>query len=796
MTVQAAATPPRILAALLVLTGLALGYGGALLLFAGGSPYYLLAGFTALVSGALVWRGKAAGGMLLGALVLATVAWAFWEAGMDFWALVPRLWLFVLFGAWLILPRTQRRLGSHRPGGKFIIMSLAALGLSSVAGLALNATTGMTTPDPLYANGLAAAPAPVTNAAATSLGGDWASYGNDLGGSRFSPLNQINTDNVADLEVAWTYRVGYGDDRLEANLEMTPLKVGNKVFICTPFNDVIALDTVSGKEIWRYRSHVDRKGWVYSNCRAVTYYAVPSASGVCATRIYSTQLGGFLLALDAETGRLCEGFGEGGKANLRAGLAPFDHPGYYYPTSAPALAKGNLVLGGWVADGQKWGEPSGVIRAFDAVTGKLAWAWDMGRPDRKGEPPAGEFYTPSTPNSWAPMSVDPELGLVFAPTGSTSGTDYYGGRRRAFDEKYATSVVALDAATGDVRWSFQTTHHDIWDYDNPAQPSLVDVPTDHGMVKAVIQPTKRAQLFVLDRLTGKPVKQIVERKVPQGGTAPGEWLSPTQPYSVGMPDLGGPRLSERMMWGVSPFDQLWCRLEFRKSRYEGDFSPPGLGRFNIVYPGYSGGQNWGMTSYDLDRHLLITASNRIANRVKLVSRAEAIAAGAKPMGKGSNPDIGGLAPQANTPFAAAVAPFLSPLFSPCQQPPYGTLTAIDLRSGKVVWHRPVGSARAAGPLGTRSHIPLDMGMPLFGGPMVTRGGLVFMAATKDETFRAFDSTTGKTLWERELPAGGQATPMSYLGTDGRQYVVIAASGHYGTASKRGDYIIAYALPKK
>lgn len=791
---NARSTALRGVALLVLLMGLGLAYGGALLALAGGSWYYLLSGLLSIGSGVLLWRSNGAGAKLFAALTLGTIAWAFWEAGADHWALLPRVWPFLLLWAILLLPPLRRPLGLPA-SGKAWALAIGAIILSGGIGLALHHATGMELRDPAYDRGMAAAPAPVPNAAATDWGGDWRHYGNDEGGSRFSPLDQINAGNVGKLEKAWTYRVGYGVDNLEANLEMTPLKVGNKVFICTPYNDIIALDPVSGKEIWRHRSGVDRKGWVYSNCRAVTYYEVPGATGVCAKRIISTQFGGWLKALDADTGQLCPGFGDGGMVDLRKGLTVFDHPGYYYPTSAPALAKGKVVLGGWIADGQHWGEPSGVIRAFDAVTGKLAWAWDMGRPERKGEPPVGEYYTPSTPNSWAPMSVDSELGLVYAPTGSTSGTDYYGANRRPFDEKYATSTVALDAETGEVRWSFQTTHHDIWDYDNPAQPSLVDIRTPEGIVKAVIQPTKRAQLFVLDRATGKPIKEVVERRVPQAGLALGDWVWPTQPYSVGMPDLGGPRLNERMMWGISPFDQLWCRLEFRRSRYEGDFTPPGEKRFNIVYPGYSGGQNWGMTSYDLDRGLLITASNRIANRVKLVPRVDAEHQGAVPMGKGSNPDIGGLAPQANSSFAAAVAPFLSPLFSPCQQPPYGTLTAIDLASGKVVWHHPVGSARAAGPLGIRSHIPMEMGMPMFGGPMVTRGGLTFMSATKDETFRAFDNRTGKTLWEAELPAGGQSGPMTYLGADGRQYVLIAAAGHYGTASKRGDYIIAYALPK-
>ena len=795
-TAHAALRAPRIFAAILALIGIALGYGGVLLVMEGGSPYYLLAGLAALISAVLLWRGRLTGAKLLGVLVLATIVWAFWESGADFWALVPRLWLFLVLGAWVILPFTLRKLGAQTGAGKVWLGAVAGVVAAGVLGLGLHHATGMAMPDPAFARGLAQAAPATEHADATNWGGDWRSWGNDKGGSRFSPLDQITTANVRDLEVAWTYRVGFGDDGIQGNLEMTPLKIGTMVYLCTPYNDVIALDAVSGKEVWRHRSQVNRDGFVYSNCRGVTYYEVPEAQGQCARRIYSTTYAGELFALDAGTGALCPGFGTGGKVPLRKGLGAHDHPGYYFVTSAPALVRGKLVMGGWVADGQYWGSPSGVIRAYDAVTGQLAWAWDMGRPDLKGEPPEGGTYTPSTPNSWAPMSVDEDMGLVFAPTGNASGADYYGGQRRPFDDTYATSVVAIDAETGNVRWSFQTTHHDLWDYDVPSQPSLVEVPSPQGLRKAVIQPTKRAELFVLDRATGEPIKPVQERKVPQGGIVPGERLSPTQPYSVGMPDLGGPRLKERMMWGISPFDQLWCRITFRQSRYEGDFTPPGLDYHNIVYPGYGGGQNWGSVSFDLDRGLLITNTNRAANRVRIASRAEADAAGVRSMGPNSNSDIGGFVAQKNTPYAADVGPLLSPLMSPCQQPPYGMLTAIDLNSGKVVWHRPVGSARAAGPMGIRSQIPLEMGMPMFGGSVVTRGGLVFISATKDETMRAFETATGQLLWQDKLPAGGQAVPMTYMGADGRQYVVIAASGHYGTGSKRGDYIIAYALPRK
>lgn len=787
---------PVVLALVLILVGVALAYGGALLLMAGGSVYYLLAGLAALVAGVLLWRRHRVGAYVAGALVLGTTAWAFWESGADFWALVPRLWLFLLLGAWLILPFTLRKIGMATRPGKVWLGALAGTFGAGLLGLGLHHATGMELPDPALDRGMAQVAAAQIHTEATSWGGDWRSWGNDKGGSRFSPLDQITPANVGKLKVAWTYRAGYGDDGVRGNMEMTPLKIGNRLYMCTPYNDIIALDAVSGKEAWRYHSQVDRKGFVYSNCRGVTYYEVPEATGVCAKRIFSTTFSGDLFALDAVTGKLCPEFGTDGKVALRKGLGDHDHPGYYFVTSAPALVRGNLVMGGWVADGQYWGEPSGVIRAFDAVTGKLSWAWDMGRPDLKGEPPEGETYTPSTPNSWAPMSVDEEMGLVFAPTGNTSGSDYYGGQRRPFDDKYASGLVALDAETGDVRWSFQTTHHDLWDYDVASQPSLVEVPTEQGMRKAVIQPTKRAQLFVLDRATGEPIKLVKELKAPQGGIAPGERLSPTQPYSIEMPDLGGPRLKERMMWGISPFDQLWCRITFRQSRYEGDFTPPGLGIYSIIYPGYGGGHNWPSVSFDLDRGLLITNTNRVANRVRIAERAEADAAGVQPLALDNESNIGGFVGQQETPYGADVGPLLSPLSAPCQQPPYGMLSAIDLKTGKLVWHQPIGNARAAGPLGMRSNIPLAMGMPMFGGSVVTRGGLIFISATKDETMRAFETATGKLLWEDRLPAGGQAVPMTYMGEDGRQYVVITAAGHYGTASKRGDYIVAYALPDK
>ncbi|AEG50875.1 membrane-bound PQQ-dependent dehydrogenase, glucose/quinate/shikimate family [Sphingobium chlorophenolicum L-1] len=782
----------QIYSVILGLSGIALLLGGINLLRLGGSPYYAAAGLAVTISAAMLWRARWSGAIIYMAFLLLTIVWAVWEAGLNAWALMPRLAFFGLLALPLIGWALRSRLrGSAPPRWK---AGLLVGGLLAVfAGYALHHATGMKVSDPIFDRGMASAQSGIPQAGATARGGDWLSYGNDAGGTRFSPLTQLTPANVNKLEVAWTFQTGPGVDGKFGNLEVTPLKVGDKVYVCTPYSDVIALDAETGKPVWRWRSKIDRKGFAYNNCRGVTYYAVPGMTGLCSKRILHATADVSLVALDASTGRPCPDFGKGGRISLKVGMGQFDN-GYYFVSSAPTLIRGKIVIGGWVADGQYWGEPSGVIRAFDAKSGAFSWAFDMGRPGSTSVPTSGETYTKSTPNSWGPMSADETLGLVYAPTGN-SVPDYYGGNRRPFDDKYSTSVVAIDVETGLPRWSFQTVHHDLWDYDNPSQPTLIDLPSRKGIRKALIQPTKRGQLFVLDRVTGKPIFDVKEKPVPQGGIVPGERLSPTQPYSVGMPSFAGPKPEERMMWGLTPFDQLFCRTEFRKLRYEGEFTPPGFAP-NLVHPGYGGGMTWSGISVDPDRNLLIINSNRMSNISRLMPRAEADKMGLKPMSNSSHSNIGGAVPQAATPYAAEIRPFLSPLMMPCEEPPYGYLTAIDLRSQKVVWRKTLGDTRGSGPFSIPTHVPLPMGMPSFGGSTTTRGGLVFISGTADAVLRAFESTTGQIVWQASLPAGGNATPMTYLSPkSGRQFVVIAAAGHHALENKRGDYIVAYALPK-
>jgi quinoprotein glucose dehydrogenase len=780
-----------LLSLVLLLCGLGLLAGGIWLMLLGGSAYYVLAGIALDAAAILVWQRKAAGARLYGLFLLATVFWAIMESGFDGWALAPRLAFFLVVGMVFLLPAVRRRL----VGGARLIGPMTVIG-GLVAAIALGWAGhnwgGYAMADPALADGTASPPRPVAALAASDeVPGDWPVFGYDQGGSRFSPLDQINTGNVGKLKVAWTFRAGPAADGTMGFLEATPTKVGDTLYLCTATNDVIALDAESGKQRWRFRSGINREGFASSQCRGVAYHRSPRETGICRERIITNTVDARLIALDARTGALCPGFGTNGQVSLLTGMGTV-LKNYYFVTSAPEVVRGKIVLGGWIADNQSTDEPSGVIRAFDAESGRFAWAFDVGRPGNTGEPGPGETYTRGTPNSWAPMSADPDLGLVFAPTGNPP-PDFAGAHRRPFDEKYGSSVVAIDVESGKPRWSFQTVHHDLWDYDVATQPVLADFPTPAGPRKAVIQGTKRGQIFVLDRATGTPLVPVEERPVPQTGQAPGEWLAKTQPFSAGMPALTGPDIAEWRMWGTTPFDQLWCRVQFRKARYEGTFTPPGLTP-HIIYPGYGGGMNWGSVSVDRDRNLLLAMTVRAPFYQYLLPRSQADAMGMKPMDNQTKEHNAQHGAQAGTPYAVVSGPFLSPLGVPCSQPPFGVLTAIDLKTRKVVWQRPVGDASSMGPLGMASRIPIEIGVPLIGGSMATRGGVTFMGAAVDATMRAFDTATGAVLWKTQLPAGGNAIPMTYTSpATGRQFVVIAAGGHY--AAKRGDYLIAFALPE-
>ena len=771
------------LATTLILLGIALGTLGALLLSQGGSSYYPMAGITLIVSGYWLFKRQAKGALLYLILFIGTVVWTFYEAGLHAWSHLPRLGLFAALGLWFLLPRTRRRLGlsgqplprrrSTRVGGLLVIAYVAALFVGNQNSAALPATALNSVP-------------------AHRPGGDWAHYGATQRGTRYTPHEQINRNNIAKLEVAWQSRTA-----VPGTFKGTPIQVGSNLLLCTGMNIVISLDPDSGAERWRYDPQVDNLDIKYfDTCRGVTYYKPEPATDICPERVYTATLDARLIALDVATGKPCADFGDDGQINLLEGLGEVK-PAYYFATSPPAVARGTLVLGGGINDNEELDEPSGVVRGFDPISGELRWAWDMGREDRRGLPAEGESYTRGTPNVWSLISADDELGLVYVPTGNAT-PDLVGMHRAAAMEKYASSVVALEADTGQVRWHFQTVRHDLWDYDVPAQPTLADISIDGQMRKALILPTKRAEIFVLDRETGEPLTEVVQKPTPQTDI-PEETTAATQPFSTGFPHF---RLFEPVReadtWGITPIDHLLCRIKFTSLQYEGHLTPPSL-KGSLYYPGVAGGMNWGGTAIDEVNQLLVINNLHMPSIGQLIPREEA----------DRDPPVyfsGG--PQHGTPYAARLSFFLSPIFTPCLRPPYGEMAVVDMSTQKVLWRRSVGTSKDMGPLGIPSMLPLPMGMFYQAGSMVSAGGLIFNAGILDSTLRAIDVLTGKELWSDDLPGSSEATPMSYVSpVTGYQYLIVtvphggpilwrrASGGDSPTdESSPGGYVIAYRLP--
>jgi len=632
--------------------------------------------------------------------------------------------------------------------------------------------------------------------------GDWTAYGRDKAATRYSPLDLINRDNVAELKPVWGYRTGNLPEQAVLDKkwapETTPLKVGDNLYLCDALNVLVSLDAGTGRERWRYDPKVSTDHIPYSaTCRGVSYYEVPDApsDAACKRRIIEGTLDAELVAVDADTGQPCADFGDGGHVDLMEGMGD-SVPGYVAVTSPPTIVRGVAVVGHQVLDGQKEDAPSGVIRGYDAVTGELAWAWDMGRPGKTGLPEGDEVYTRGTPNAWTSFTGDDALGLVYVPMGN-SAVDYWSGNRREFEKPYSTALVALDVTSGEVRWVFQTVHNDVWDYDLGSQGTLVDFPAQDGRTSpALILPTKQGDIFVLDRRTGEPLTAVQERPVP-ASSLPDETLSQTQPVSTGMPSMPRAELTEADAWGVTPLDQLWCRIQFKRANYQGMYTPPSADQAFIQWPSYNGGNDWGGAAVDTARNILVLNYNHIAMHDQLIPREEADKRGMVPLGvPGGTTSSGGSVPQSGSPYAVSIQAWRNSFTGvPCTEPPFGGIMAIDLQTRKVLWNEPLGTARRNGPFGIASHLPVTIGTPNNGGPVVTAGGLIFIAAATDNLIRAIDIDTGEVVWEDALPAGGQATPMTYE-VDGRQFLVIVAGGHHFMETPPGDYVIAYSLPAK
>ncbi|OEO23147.1 glucose dehydrogenase [Pseudomonas sp. J237] len=764
----------------MALLGAVLALGGAYLIFLGGSWYYLISGAAMAYSGVAISKGRLWGVWCYLALFAFTLVWAVSEVQFNFWALVPRTLVHLVLAiiALLLVPLFSPASAALKRGA--VIAGVALLGVF-IAALA-----GMFVPHGIVQNTIAFTPGKVTDLTAAT-GGEWTDYGRTGEGTRYAPFDQINVDNVDQLKVAWTTRHGDIAELGDEN-QNTPLYVDGVVYHCSPRNILTALDGDTGKTRWQFDPKAEAPFW--NRCRSVAVYKPPKPDA-CGTRIVMATIDMRLLAIKTSDGELCESFGDHGAVNLQQGIGEAK-PGFYMQTSGAMVAGDKILLSGWVADNMSVGEPSGVVRAFNAGTGELDWAWDLGNAKIDKLPPPGETYTRGTPNIWAPMSYDLDLGLVYLPTGNAT-PDYYGGLRTKAMDDYSSSIVAVDLSTGKERWKFQTVHHDLWDYDIPSQPSLVDFPMPDGTtVPGLILLTKRGQIFTFDRRDGTPLTKIEERPVPAGDVK-GERYSPTQPYSVGMPAIGAAGLSETNAWGITPVDQLYCRIMFKKSIYKDDFTPPSLKPI-IQFPSNYGGFNWGSASIDQERNLLIVNDLRMPIRTNLMPRAEidkvmTSLGGAKPHGEWN--------PQYGTPYGLKLNMFMSPIGVPCVQPPFGTLTAIDLATRKVVWQRPVGTAEEVGPFGIATRLPIKVGLPTLGGTVTTSGGLVFMTGTQDYYLRAYDVETGEELWKGAIPTGGQATPITYIDKkSGRQFIVVNAAGAPHNPNDRGDYLVAFALPEK
>lgn len=609
---------------------------------------------------------------------------------------------------------------------------------------------------------------------------DWPQYGGSDSGTRYSNHSQINLKNIKSLEIAWIYRTGELDRRsaemnINSSNENTPVIADGKLIVCTPFNRIIALDPSTGEEQWVFDPNVStgQKLPFQYVCRGISQWI--DSKGIeethCKHRLFIPVNDLRVIAIDAGDGKLCKDFGDNGTVHIEQSR-PAAFEGEIRLNSPVAVVNDVIVVGSTIVDGYRADAPFGTVKAFDAKTGHKVWEFD----------PIPKELNVGGGNVWTAMAVDELRDIVYLPTSSPS-PDFYGGLRPG-DNRWANSLVALKASSGDLLWAQQLVRHDIWDYDLPSQPTLLDVNLNGIQIPAVIQTTKQGYVFSFNRETGEPIFPLNEIDTPVNFIND-DSLSKSQPIPSKPPQLVPDRLNPKDAFGFTPLDYLACRRKISKYRSEGTFTPISK-EGTVFYPSTAGGANWGGSSFDHERRLLFVNTSRVAQIITMIPKVE----------KGSPQSVSltskdDISPQNGTPYTVKREWLLSPFGAPCSPPPWGGLTAINVDSGEIAWDVPLGSIKDKLPIPLP--INTNLGTPNIGGPIATRSGLIFIAAAQDNYLRAFDASNGKELWKDKLPAGGQTTPMTYM-AGGKQYVVITSGQHLWFQTPPGDYVVAYALP--
>ena len=789
-----------IFAVALLSFGAAASWLGAQIALLGGDFYFLVAGlmFGAAALTCLLKRiGLTAS--ILTSVVLLTLIWGLFEINalgwMDAWQFdlagrifVPSL-LSLLFLLIVTFGTTNGSAGAHT---------------SVIAGASVLATLGMLAITFAWIRWESVEAPSLVSVESQHFAGhndetEWIAYGGSMLGAAYSPAATITGGNVDSLGEVWRFRTGDmpPNGRVFFSAQNTPIYANDLLYTCSPSNRVFALDPGSGQMIWQFDPGVspdDLESLFSVACRAVGFHQSDGLSDNCSARIFLATADSRLIALDASSGRLCDDFGSQGVVDLADGMG-LQETGLASSTSGPAVIGDLVVIGQQVSDNQRRDAPSGVVRAFDANSGELEWAWDAHRQGVSTTPLAdGEIYPRGTPNVWNVISGDSEAGLVYIATGN-SANDHWGGTRSDLEDRFTSAVVAIDMDSGETVWDFATIIHDLWDYDLGAQPALMDLDIDGTQRRVVVQGTKQGSIFILDALTGEPMRPVERRASPQGAL-PGDWVAESQPQAVSFPNFAGrigpdPEvLNYRNTWGLAMIDAALCRRDFLRMDYQGIYTPPSENPYGtLLFPGTVGGINWGGVALDLSRQILITNHSRLPNRLIMHPRESV---DEMPVGLGGARPDQDIAPHWLSPWGVTRPMWLSILGAPCIAPPWGYLAATDLNSGQLLWSKPLGTGFDTGPSGFPTFLRVPLGTVNIGGPLTTGSGLTFIAAAQDNYIRAFETETGRLLWAGRLPAGGQASPMTFV-HEGRQYVVIVAAGHERLETTVGDYVVAFAL---